>query len=115
MIFADYAGTKDYRDELAGALVVASQRLSEREFQILAQGVGAEIALLDSELAEYYDVLFPRTASNRWTPLSAKAIPTMGAQSLSIRFNSPNQGFATWTDSELTADCSGNAFAACAH
>ncbi|HWZ76948.1 MAG TPA: hypothetical protein VNX87_10445 [Candidatus Sulfotelmatobacter sp.] len=114
MIFADYAGTKEYRDELAGALDVARQRLNRRQFQIFAEGVIAEIARLDSQLAEFQDVLFPRAASNCWTPLFTKAIPSMGVQSVSIHFNSPVQVFAPWTSCQLTSDRGDNAFAACA-
>jgi hypothetical protein len=114
MIWADYAGTKEYRDELAHAVDVARQRMSARDFRTFSKGIESEIARLDSELAEYYDVLFPRTASNRWTPLFAKTIASVDAQSFSIRFNSPSKTLAPWTGSSplLATDFNNNVFSA---
>lgn len=96
MIFGDYTSTKEYRDELAKALEIARERLSQCDFRDFSQGVGQEIARLDEDLSEYYSVLFPPASSlNGWTSLPAKVIPT-GMQVFSIRFNSPTQSFVPW-------------------
>lgn len=105
MTVFDYSHTREYRDELAGALDVARQRLPARDFRDLAKGVEQEIARLDKELGGYYDVLFPRCASLRcaseswsaWELVSARVIPSgITAPIFSIRFNSPNRPFAPW-------------------
>jgi hypothetical protein len=87
MISADYAGTKDYREELARALEVARQRLSPRDFAGFSVGIAREIDRLDLELSKYYDVVFSLTKS--WASLSAFRIPVIRQELSSIRFNSP--------------------------
>jgi len=104
----DYTETLEYRNRLAKALEVARQRLSARDFEGLSKGLESEIARLDSELAEYYDVL----PSTKWTALYTKAIPFEIQQTSSIRLNSFNWRFAPWKTPQCEdRDC---AFAATA-